>query len=407
MKVVGIITEYNPFHHGHHYQLQAAKQATQADVLVVIMSGNVVQRGEFAVLDKWQRGELAVRYGADLVLELPLLASLQSADYFARMGVELLASIGCETLVFGTESATTDALEAHVTWLNDNETHLQPVIQSYLAQGFSYAAAMQMALDELSRQQATEALDNWDFDPSSPNHLLGIQYIKANRQLTKPMEIVTIPRLHSLTPSEAGIQLDSQVDTLYSGSQIRQLWQRNELKPTFLPQGSYEELLAGRSVNWEDYWPLLKYQLTCHRPETLSQIFGVKEGLEHLLLKQLDKANSLAQYRQALLSKRWTQASIQRILLAILLNIQADEWETYRANFEKQPLLRILAYQSTGQQFLKQVKLDKQVELFSNYKQSYQNRYQLVLRADQILALNPRVTIPEQNYSRYPIQVDG
>ena len=112
MKIVGIITEYNPFHHGHHYQLQQAKLQTQADVLVVLMSGNVVQRGEFAILTKWQRSQLALEYGADLVLELPLLASMQSADYFAQIGVELLSKVGCETIVFGTETANSDAILA-------------------------------------------------------------------------------------------------------------------------------------------------------------------------------------------------------------------------------------------------------------------------------------------------------
>ena len=146
MKVVGIITEYNPFHHGHHYQIQAARQATQADIIVVLMSGNVVQRGEFAILDKWQRAQLAMHYGADLVLELPLLASLQSADYFAKTGVELLAAVGCDTLVFGTETATQTDLDIYVTWLGKNDAALQKQLQNYLPQGFSYAAAMQLAM---------------------------------------------------------------------------------------------------------------------------------------------------------------------------------------------------------------------------------------------------------------------
>lgn len=403
MKVVGIITEYNPFHHGHHYQLQKAKHMTQADVLVVLMSGNVVQRGEFAVLDKWQRAQLAIQYGADLVLELPLLASLQSADYFAKTGVELLASIGCETIVFGTESAMVDELEAHVHWLQANDTALQLAIQPYLKEGYSYAAAMQLAIDELKLQE--KALEQeLSFNPTSPNHMLAIQYIKANQSLNEPMSILAIPRLATAQTAEVEIQFDSQKAQIQSGSQIRQLWQDKQLTPDALPKGTYEALYKSDTVHWEDYWTLLKYQLTCHRPETLRRVFGVKEGLEHLLLKAVDGAESFLAYRQALISKRWTQASIQRVLLAILLNIQVEEWETYRTKIEAQPLLRILAYKPSGRELLKQAKKTSQVELFSNYVKKYQERYDLVLRADRILAINSRVNVTEQNYSRYPIQ---
>ncbi|MGO4929093.1 tRNA(Met) cytidine acetate ligase [Fundicoccus sp. Sow4_D5] len=404
MKVVGIITEYNPFHHGHHYQLQAAKQTSQADVLIVLMSGNVVQRGEFAVLDKWQRAQLAVHYGADLVLELPLLASLQSADYFAKTGVELLARLGCDTVVFGTETATECELKAHVAWLEENEVALQAAIQTYLAQGFSYAAAMQMGIDELKTQETEGVPLETTFNPTSPNHMLGIQYVKANQALKQPMDILAIPRLLSAQQAEVFIQFDSEQAKIHSGSHIRQLWRQKALTTDSLPEETYKELNKGHSVGWEDYWLPLKYQLTCHRPETLRQVFGVKEGLEHLLLKNIDTALSFSDYRQSLISKRWTQSSIQRVLLAVLLDIQTEEWENYRSNIEKRPLLRILAYRPAGRILLKRLKKHSKIELFSNYVQKYQKRYDLMLRADRIVAINPRVKVAEQNYSRYPIQ---
>lgn len=403
MKVVGIITEYNPFHHGHHYQLQAAKKATQADILIVLMSGNVVQRGEFAILDKWQRAQLAVRYGADLVLELPLLASLQSADYFAKTGIDLLAGIGCDTVVFGTETALTNELECHVAWLKANDIELQTKLQPYLAQGFSYAAAMQLAMDEVHRSQEGAAHEQ-RFNSTSSNHLLAIQYIKANQALEQPMNILAIPRLTDAGKAEETVHFDSPQAIIHSGSKIRKLWQEKLLTPDDIPQGTYNELVMGETVQWEDYWALLKYQLTCHRPETLRCVFGVKEGLEHLLLKELDHATDFSAYRQRLISKRWTQSSIQRVLLAILLNIQKDEWEVYRRNIESHPLLRILAYTSKGRYLLRQVKKQSDVELFSNYVQKYQNRYDLTLRADRILAINSRIMVAEQNYSRYPIK---
>lgn len=403
MKVVGIITEYNPFHHGHHFQLQAAKQETNADVLVVLMSGNVVQRGEFSILDKWQRSQLAIRYGADLVLELPLLASLQSADYFAKMGVELLAKVGCDTLVFGTETATQQQLQAHVDWLEANESSLQHTIQTILKQGFSYAAAMQMAIDQLRNLENNEFNQN-DFSPMSPNHLLGIQYLKANKALDHPMDSLTLTRIQSVDEVGKAICFDTKPSEIKSGSQIRQLWRQGALTSESVPSGTFEQLNSGQSVEWEDYWLLLKYRLTSHRPESLRNIFGIKEGLEYLLLKNLIRATDFKSYRQSLISKRWTMASVQRILMAILLDIQKQEWEIYRNDFSDSPLLRILGYNQFGRLLLKDLKKKPDIELFSNYTQKYKSRYDLMLRADQILAINPRVTISEQNFSRYPEQ---
>lgn len=403
MKVVGIITEYNPFHHGHHFQLQAAKLKTKADVLVVLMSGNVVQRGEFAVLDKWQRSQLAIRYGADLVLELPLLASLQSADYFAKMGVELLAKVGCDTLVFGTETANQQQLQTHVDWLEANDSSLQNTIQTILKQGFSYAAAMQMAIDQL-KHLGNPGFNEPDFNPTSSNHLLGIQYMKANKTLDYPMDIVTLTRIQSANEVEKTISFDTSPSEIKSGSQIRQLWRQGALTNESVPLGTFEQLSDGQSVEWEDYWLLLKYRLTSHRPESLKKVFGIKEGFEYLLLKNLVGASDFESYRQSLISKRWTMASVQRILMAILLDIQTQEWEAYRNAFSENPVLRILAYSQSGRLLLKDLKKKSDIQLFSNYTQKYQKRYDLTLRADQILAINQRVTIPEQNFSRYPEQ---
>lgn len=406
MKVVGIITEYNPFHHGHHYQIQAARQATQADIIVVLMSGNVVQRGEFAILDKWQRAQLAMHYGADLVLELPLLASLQSADYFAKTGVELLAAVGCDTLVFGTETATQADLDVYVTWLGKNDAALQKQLQNYLPQGFSYAAAMQLAIDDLRSNDEGDTLKELSFNPTSPNHLLGIQYVKANQSLEKAMEIVTIPRLTSEDELTSTIEFDSQQVNIKSGSQIRQLWWQNQLSEENVPLATYEALNSQASVQWADYWPLLKYRLTCHRPESLRLIFGVKEGFEHLLLQKIDQATDFTAFRQSLISKRWTQSSVQRVLLAVLLDIHTEEWETYRHSIEEHPLVRVLAYRTSGRNLLKLLKQNPALEMFSNYTQKHQKRYEMVLRADRVFALNPRVELVEQNYSAYPIQGD-
>lgn len=402
MKIVGIITEYNPFHHGHHYQLQQAKLQTQADVLVVLMSGNVVQRGEFAILTKWQRSQLALEYGADLVLELPLLTSMQSADYFAQIGVELLSKVGCETIVFGTETAKSDAILAYVKWYKEHFDEIQDAIQRHIKTGISYAAAMQVAIDDIKEKSN---IADWGFDPGSANHLLGIQYMLANLQLEHPMEVVAIPRINTVTSLSETVRFENQDVGILSGSQIRQAWWNGKLAIQSIPIKTLTAFKEGTAVRWEDYWPLLHYQLNCHTAESLRQVFGIKEGLEYLLLKKVNEARTFSEFRASLVSKRWTQSSIQRILMAVLLNISYEEWEYYREKMAVQPAVRVLGYRPQGRKVLKALREAPNLDLFSNFTQAYEERYDLTIRADRILCLNPRVTIEEQNYSKYPIQV--
>lgn len=404
MKIVGIITEYNPFHHGHHFQLQRVRELTQADVVIVLMSGNVVQRGEFAIMDKWHRSEVALELGADLVLELPLLASLQSADYFADTGVELLIKMGCTTIAFGTETASAADLIQFVDWTDEQDEPIQFQVKRYLKQGLSYAAAYQSAIDYLTAEGK-----GWAFNPTTSNHLLAIQYIRANKRYGSPLNVLAIPRIKNSTEWET---LKSSTDThaptieIASGSDIRAAWWNGQFNEQLTPSLTASKLQKAQPVRWEDYWPLLRYQLMSHSPESLRTIFGVKEGIEHLLLDALDLKVNFDDYCHRIISKRWTRASIQRILLAVLLNIHEQEWENYRTLFKNQPLLRILGYNGAGRKFLRWSRKEREVELFSNFTKLYHSRYALTVRADRILCLNARVLLEEQTYLRYPIQMD-
>lgn len=404
MKTVGIITEYNPFHHGHHFQLQRVRELTGADVVIVLMSGNIVQRGEFAIIDKWHRSEIALELGADLVLELPLLASLQSADYFADTGVELLIRMGCTTIAFGTETASAADLIQFVDWTDEQDEHIQLQVKRYLKKGLSYAAAYQSAIEHLTAEDTALT-----FNPTTSNHLLAIQYVRANKRYGSPLEILAIQRIKTSTEWES---LKSLVDTnepiieIASGSKIRAAWWDGQFSAQLTPSLTTNKLQTTQPVRWEDYWALLRYQLMSHSPESLRTIFGIKEGIEHLLLDSLDLKINFDDYCQRLISKRWTRASIQRILLAVLLNIHEQEWENYRTLFNNRPLLRILGYNRAGRKFLRWSKEEREVELFSNFSKHYHSRYALTVRADRILCLNSRVLLEEQTYLRYPIQMD-
>lgn len=367
-KVVGVITEYNPFHHGHAYQLQRLRQLTQSDVVVVLMSGNVVQRGEFALVDKWTRAQVAATMGADLVIEMPVFATVQSADFFAKKCVEILAQIGCQTLVFGTETADAEQLLHYVNWLEANDATIQMHVRALLKEGLSYPVA---------HAQAIRQLGETPFDVSTPNHLLAVQYARANQQLNTPMEMIAIPRIATL-----------------SGSQIRARHYASELVSEDLPSMMFDSLQ--RTACWQDYWQLLRYQLTSHTRESLQAIVGVDEGLDKHLLAHLD-APDFETYVQQLISKRWTRSRIQRTLLMVLLNIHREEWHA----IQQLPLaLRVLAYNENGQAFLRGYQ--GALQLFSNLKQHHDS-YALNLRADRIYQLNQANILPEQIKGKYPI----
>lgn len=383
MKKIGIIAEYNPFHYGHQFQINQVRQKYPDALIVIAMSGNVVQRGEFAIIDKWTRSQLAVQAGADLVLELPLLASMQSADYFARWSVDLLGKLAIDELVFGTESASSQEIQRAGDWLNTHQTSLDQWVRRSMQQGHSYAFSMQAAIDQLDDQHTV------NFNPSLGNHVLALKYYQWIQTFDFPMDIWAIPR---------------QPDYL-SGSHIRQSLAGGCLAPDELPDRTFQALKHLPLVYSSDFFKYLKVQILTKTPQALSKIQSVREGIEYLLIEQLDSANQLADYIQRLTSRRWTQASIQRILLNILLNIQQEEWTDYQELYQHRPVVRILAYNHQGQAALKDFKRTSPVHLFSNLSQELYPSYQLVHRADRMYQL-ANAAILEQNIGRYPYKYE-
>ncbi|EFR31036.1 nucleotidyltransferase family protein [Eremococcus coleocola] len=384
MDAFGIIAEYNPFHLGHDYQMKQFKESLDNQaILLVLMSGNSVQRGEFAAYDKWSRAQMALAAGADLVIEAPVLMNLQAADQFAQVGVNLLDLLACASFGFGTEKASLSDLENHLTWRHQNQLDLDQAVQKQLKQGLSYAAAYQEAIHTLGSQSA--------FDPSLPNHLLALQYIQANQSLSRPMVIQVLKRL---------VKQDKQ--RLMSGSQIRSFLAGGGNPQCIpLPKKSQELVQDQALVTWEDYFHLLKYRLLTHSPESLSQIFGVREGLEYSLLAKIEASQSFDDFISLLTSKRWTRASLQRICLAILLNISWQEFEAYRAKFWQAPCLRCLAVSGLGQTYLRQLDQSK-IKVFANLKQDYIN-YGLNLRVDKVFSMNDKVS--DQIKGRFPLGI--
>lgn len=383
MKAIGIVAEYNPFHYGHAYQIEQVKRHYQPDVLVVVMSGNVVQRGEFAILNKWQRAQLALDYGADLVIELPLLASLQSADYFAKESIRLLIRLKCQQVVFGTETARTDELYQFYQWVTHNHSAIDQEIKKHLNTGHSYAYSYQQALETLQAPLT--------FDASSSNHILSLQYIRWNDYFGGEMKLSALPRVQT-----------RHDQCILSGSQIRRKWFESTLTKEQVPSKTWQALNETSAVLWEDYWPLLQYRLMSDSYQSLKGIIGMKEGIERRF-KEYAFLETYEQFIDDMTSKRWSASSLQRLCMATLLNIDQKTWRQEKEQTRQCSVARILGFNHQGRLYLNQLKKAPSLQLFTNLTKKIEPSYQLSLQADRIYQLNSRKKIDEQIIARHGI----
>ncbi|WP_162890806.1 nucleotidyltransferase family protein [Suicoccus acidiformans] len=384
MKALGIIAEYNPFHWGHAYQLAKARQLAGDCPIIVLMSGNVVQRGEFAVLDKWTRARLALSYGADVVIEAPITATLQGADYFASKHIQLLAKLGIDAFLFGTEQAQVSDLEALLDFQERHADALDDGIQKYLQKGHSYAASVELAMQAIYDAPA-------NFQRDAPNHLLSLQYLRANRQLAKPLTPLSLQRVQAF-----------QGHKVLSGSQIRQALSAGKLLEDSVPPETYQVLLDAALPQMEAYYPMLRYRVLTLSKTDLANMYGIREGIEARFMAACQEHTSFEAFTQYMISKRWTRASIQRLSMHVLLNHQLDTWQQADIDTKAKPALRILGMSQRGQAWLKHVDTE-QVDLFSNLKQKHFPRYELNYQADQVMQLGDWQSVPEQNRSRFPM----
>lgn len=355
MAVVGIITEYNPFHNGHLHQLQDIRRQLPDAQIICVMSGCFTQRGEAAVADKWQRAQLAVLQGADLVFELPFVFAVRSAQHFAAGGTGLLQRLGIvERLAFGTEYADSEKLQCMANSLDSRET--QEKLQLLLKQGISYAAAMSQAV--LSDPSDAALL-------REPNTILALEYLRALRHgksTIQPM-ILQRQRSHSNDCSIHG--------SLASGRAIRSELYKPEPDTRLLSQTMPEAVWTLlRRQKGEQALPDMEFlfrpllvKLLCMNTEELRQIYSIREGLEYRLLSAIQKSSSLEELLQNVKSKRYLQSSLQRLILYILLNLSKTETAGFDA---AGPLYaRILAFNTTGRQLLKECQHSASIPLIN------------------------------------------
>jgi predicted nucleotidyltransferase len=362
MKIIGVIAEYNPFHNGHAYQLKKIKEAFSETAIVVAMSGSFTQRGEAAILDKWSRAEIAIENGADLVLELPCVFSVRSAQDFASGAVRLLASLGIQVLAFGAETNCLP-LCREIALAQENK-EIQAILHKNISSGCSYAEALTQALlATSSHPEAPKLLQTTSAQELSallhaPNTILAIEYLRAIHKHAEHIHPLLVPRIgaeyhaRQLTddrfPSASGIR-----EEISKGNSIH--WQLLEKN---LPAAAFIALRAA----WERHQipsssflfrPCCEAVLRSSFTQ-LQEIYGINEGLENRLIKAMQSASSLDELIDLLSTRRYPRSRVTRLMVYLLLHLTKADIRTFDA---LGPLyLRPLAFTEKGKMLLHHAK---------------------------------------------------
>lgn len=339
MKIVGLITEYNPFHAGHLYHMQQARELTGADYCVVLMSGSFVQRGEPAIFDKYRRTKAALLAGADLVLEMPVAFSTASAHEFAAYGVALLSAIGVDAVVFGSECGQIEILKQAAYALNHESAEFQERLRKGLKAGLTYPQARAKALGETqaggTRVENVEDFHTntdvsnshiWSSILNSPNNILGIEYLRAAEDLHSPMEFYTISREGS------GYHEDTLADANFpSASAIRGIIRNSlskdkdllDILASHLPAVTHPAYTGAVPVFVDDFSELLNAAVL--QLQATFSIADLSPELAARLAKPPYFPLSFEERIQALKTRQLTYTRVSRALLHLVLGMREED----------------------------------------------------------------------------------
>jgi len=395
--ITGIITEYNPFHKGHEYHLQNAKSDTNANGIVCVMSGNFMQRGIPAIIDKWKRTEMAIKNGVDLVLELPTVYSLSSAEYFAFGSVSLLNSLGIvDNLYFGSEEGSISILESISKTLVNEPLVYKNFLKSNLNLGLPFHLSRANALNEyLNSNDVLNVLCN-------SNNILGIEYIKALLKLQSQITPRTLKR-------KGASYNDSDLSSSYpSATSIRKHLKENSLNELIdvLPKASYDILCDLSFSNYpfifeEDMFKYIKYKLFTNE-KSLLNLPDISEGLENKILKEVLNSNSLNELILNSKSKRYTYTRINRILAQSFLNL--EEFDLLNLSKVIAPYARVLGFNSIGRNMLKDIKSKGSIDIITKVpRNNLCDHMKIDILATKAYSLLNQTINPMEDYLKGPI----
>lgn len=346
MKVLAIIAEYNPFHNGHLYHIQQSKKITESTHTIALMSGNFVQRGDCAIIDKFSRAKSAVLNGVDLVLELPYIYAAQSAHDFADGAIYMLSRTGIVDMIsFGSESGNLSSLWNTASNIFQMNSELKTALDRFACTGLSFPHALQAAYRFVHGTSISE----------QSNDILAMEYLMAMMKYRVNFSAVTIKR-------ESSLYHDPHIiNHMPSATAVRNLFLEQDPLPPYeytgIPRSMYEVLKSkqnDRSLMCIDrFFHDIKTIILRDR-FGLDGIYGIKEGLENRIYQHTLNCDSLESLKRSLKTKRYPYSTLSRIMVNILCNVKKTDMDTAR-NSSLTPACRILAFNDKGRELLRKI----------------------------------------------------
>ncbi len=345
-KILGVIAEYNPFHNGHLYHLNESKKFVGADYTVAVMSGNFVQRGDTSLIDKWSKAEMAIHSGVDLVLELPAVYSVSSAENFAEGSIKTLNSLKIVDCVsFGCELADINVLNECAKVIHEEPKAFVSLLNHELSKGFSFPKARENALLMYLNDIRTYANVL-----SSPNNILAIEYLKALMKYNSSMAPIGIKR------TKTNYDDTEIVDGFASATAIRKIaytndiWSLREVMPKTSFDIMYECLRSGKAVSsLSKFQSEIIYLLRRMNLSEIAELPDVSEGLEYAIKNAANSCNTVEEFINIIKSKRYTTTRLKRILVYALLGITKKDIDLSR---KLTPYIRVLGFNDKGKELL-------------------------------------------------------
>lgn len=385
-KVLGIIAEYNPFHNGHLYHIKKSIEETGASSVICVMSGNFVQRGNTSIVDKWTKTKMALANGVDLVLELPTIYSVSSAENFAEGAIRLLDSLKIvDTISFGMEAKDIASLNNIANVLYTEPKEYTTILEHELRKGVSFPKARENAV-----MMYLNDIKQYANILTGSNNILAIEYLKAIKKLKSKLNPIGIRREKVLYNDEIII------DDFASATAIRKMIATGQFSDIqkVMPKSSYallaDELRKGHYVlDLSKFQKEIIYNLRKMSVEEIAQLVDVSEGLENAIKNAANSSNNLVDFVNIVKSKRYTQTRIQRILIYALLEITNSKMLAFK---KAVPYARVLGFNENGKQLISQIaKKNKKVQIVTSVKKYMDESKNKVLKEmleTDILATN-------------------
>ena len=367
--VLGVIAEYNPFHNGHLYHLLKSKEEANADSAIVVMGGNFTQRGEASIVDKWTKAEMAIRNGADLVIELPTLYNISSAENFADGAIKILDSLKIVNAVsFGTETEDISKLNIIANLLYEEPKEFKDNLDIALKKGISFPKAREEAILKYLDDKSYKAI------VSQPNNILGIEYLKALKKYKSKIKPICIKR------KDVGHLGDDYNGEFANATFIRNMIKSGEIENVkrFITPASYtiltEEFKNGHFVrDISQFENIMMYNLRNMSTEEIANLPDVSEGLEYVIKKAADSCNTIDEFINIVSSKRYTHTRIKRILLYSLLKINKKNMTISKKTM---PYVRILGANDKGKNMISRIsKANPKIKIVTSVKRFLDNNF--------------------------------